>query len=1129
MTRIVLGATTAVVLAASLVTLPLTAPAASATPAAAVTSRTARTGSTTATGHPAGPTTEVILPTGDRVVLRGFRSGVPSVLVRPRAGGPLSAATVLSANGHTYVVPQAAAGLIGHGLDLSLFDVTALAGAARRPSTQPLSLAATFGPSYTRLPVGLTRTSSTSVDVTDPAAFGSALARSWATEKQTGRIPTLLRGVELRLPGSPVAAHGRLTSKPAGKLYTVTINGLDRSGHKDSGDIGVVTNVDNTNRFIAGQTFFRGTFSFSVPRGSYSVQSFISTVDRKGTLSYTLATNPQFLVNRDVTITLDARDGTRFSATTPRPSSAVHGELNLQRNSAHGPAFTDSLSTFDPTPLYATPTDPVTVGRLHFYPGTRLGDANGSLSRYLYDLEFPSVGSIPGDLTYDVTAADLATVHAGYASVVPARTEEESRLGGLPWQTLLVGAINDLVAPMSRTEYVTALPRLAWHQEVDLDVPDGAGRMLAPAAIYHPGETVAKVWSDQPSGSGLEQEYDGGQACPVCRSGDTLAVTAFPHVDSSNDFMLADGATTENMTLYQDGTEVGQSRGGFASFPLSADPASYQLVYDVDTTAAWWPTSTHVSTTWSFRSRERPPNQLPPGWTCGGKQARRVDDGCSFEHVLLPHYVASAGLDGVIPAGTVAHIDVDVSPQRGLRPDPLTSLTGQVSYDGGKNWKAVTATRSSDTSYRLSYRQPKLARTDGYASLRIDATAKSGSKVSQTVIHGYPLTTPGAPTAPAGSVASSASSGAPAASSSPARALGCAAPVQPPLTRCLAVADVSAGMHPDAPVGYGPADLRKAYDLPGARKSQATVAIVTPYDDPNAAVDLAAYRKEFGLPACSVGSGCLTKVNQDGQSAPLPPSSSDWGLETSLALDAISATCPTCKILLVEADSPSLDDLAPAAVTASRLHADVISGGYGTTGEFSGEQLFEKDYRSLGVPFVVASGNYGYGNGAPIIGSVSYPSASRFAVAVGGTTLTPAGNDRGFTETAWSSTTSGCSAYIAKPRWQHDPLCAKRTTADVAAVADPSTGLAVYDTFGFGGWQQLGGTSAASAIVAGVFGLRDRTGSVPAGARLYRPGAGLFDVTEGANGRCRQSYLCTAAPGYDGPSGVGTPDGISAF
>ncbi len=504
-------------------------------------------------------------------------------------------------------------------------------------------------------------------------------------------------------------------------------------------------------------------------------------------------------------MTLDARQGTLFSASTPRPSTTVHGELNLQRVPASGDPFTDSLTTFDETPLYATPTKRVSVGQLYFYPAMRRGDATGALTNYLYDLDFPSVGVVPKDLAYTVTASDLATVPARYFSVVPSRTEEESRQGSMPWQTVAVGSINDLVAPLARTEYVMAHPHLVWSQEVDLDPADGEGRLLSPAAIYHSGQQVQINWADQPMGSGVEQQRDVGQACPICRTGDTLSVSVFPHVDSHNNIMLAGSSSTEALTLFQDGKSVGSSRGGFASFPLSADPASYRLEYDVDTTAAWFPTSTQVSTSWGFDSQERPPDQLPPGWTCGGKET--LDSTCSFEHVLLPHYLTSAGLDGVIPAGTVAHVTVNVTPQRGLPADALTSLSAKVSYDGGKTWQTVTAARRSDTSYRLTYQQPELGQTDGFASLRITATAASGSTVTQTTVHAYPLTTPGGLTARRVDAAARAT-----------HQPGCAAPVRPPLTQCLTAVNLAAGARLADPVGYGPVDLRRAYNAaPPAR------------------------------------------------------------------------------------------------------------------------------------------------------------------------------------------------------------------------------------------------------------------------------------------------------------------------
>lgn len=338
------------------------------------------------------------------------------------------------------------------------------------------------------------------------------------------------------------------------------------------------------------------------------------------------------------------------------------------------------------------------------------------------------------------------------------------------------------------------------------------------------------------------------------------------------------------------------------------------------------------------------------------------------------------------------------------------------------------------------------------------------------------------------------------------------------------------GMNQNAssPGGYNPADLRSAYNLPSSTAgSGQTVAIVDAYDDPNAEADLAVYRAHYGLPPCTSASGCFRKISQRGD-ATLPSPDPGWGLEISLDLDAVSATCPTCNILLVEADSSSLTDLIPAVRTAAANGADVISNSYGSTGEFSGEQYLERYYTDLTMPFVVATGDYGYGNGAILIGGVSYPAASRYAIAVGGTSLDRADNARGWQESAWDGATSGCSAYIHKPGWQKDELCSMRTVADVSAVADPKTGLAVYDTFGYGGWVEVGGTSLAAPVVSAVYAMGP-TAQTRYATGLYADPKDLYDVVAGSNGQCQGTYLCTAVPGYDGPTGLGTPHGTRAF
>ena len=171
----------------------------------------------------------------------------------------------------------------------------------------------------------------------------------------------------------------------------------------------------------------------------------------------------------------------------------------------------------------------------------------------------------------------------------------------------------------------------------------------------------------------------------------------------------------------------------------------------------------------------------------------------------------------------------------------------------------------------------------------------------------------------------------------------------------------------------------------------------------------------------------------------------------------------------------------------------------------------------------MSSGDNGYG--------VEFPAASRYVTAVGGTSLKRASNARGFTETVWSGAGSGCSAYIPKPSWQTDAGCGNRTVSDVSAVADPNTGVAVYDTYRLhpGGWLVFGGTSVSAPIIASVYALAGNANSVNYGSFSYSHTSSLFDVLSGSNGSCGGSYLCTGLSGFDGPTGNGTPNGTTAF
>jgi subtilase family serine protease len=326
------------------------------------------------------------------------------------------------------------------------------------------------------------------------------------------------------------------------------------------------------------------------------------------------------------------------------------------------------------------------------------------------------------------------------------------------------------------------------------------------------------------------------------------------------------------------------------------------------------------------------------------------------------------------------------------------------------------------------------------------------------------------------------------------------------------------------PRGYGPDDLQSAYNLPSSTAgSGRTVAIVDAYDDPNAEKDLGVYRAQYGLSACTTANGCFKKVNQSGGSK-APRANGGWAQEISLDLDMVSAICPDCHILLVEATSASMTNLGAAVNTAAAAGVTAISNSYGGSESSSDINYDETYFNHPGVTITASSGDNGYG--------VEYPAASQYVTAVGGTSLKRDSSTRGWSETAWNGAGSGCSKYDPKPTWQSDPtgLCGKRAVADVSAIADPNTGVAVYDSYtyqGVSGWLVFGGTSVASPVIASVYAL---SGSPAAGpGSLYANQSALNDVTTGSNGSCSGSALCTAGSGWDGPTGLGTPNGTSAF
>jgi subtilisin family serine protease len=343
---------------------------------------------------------------------------------------------------------------------------------------------------------------------------------------------------------------------------------------------------------------------------------------------------------------------------------------------------------------------------------------------------------------------------------------------------------------------------------------------------------------------------------------------------------------------------------------------------------------------------------------------------------------------------------------------------------------------------------------------------------------------------------------------------------QPDVTAMTAAVSTPRGLHP--------ADLSGAYGLPSADAGAGqTVYIIDAFDDPSAESDLAAYRTQFELPDCTTLNGCFRKLNASGQTGPLPAPNTDWAGETSLDLDMVSAVCPNCNITLIEAGDTGTG-MFTAVKRANLLGARFVSMSWGGP-ETTAKTMASMDqtyFAATGVVYTAASGDDGYAKG------VIYPATSNRVVSVGGTALTSTPTTtRGWSETAWSGSGSGCSSFEPAADWQAGSTpCATRGTTDVSAVADPATGVSVYQTYGANGWTVYGGTSAATPIIASVFALAGSPNpTLNPTALLYRHPSNLYDITSGSTGSCSPAALCHGTDGWDGPTGLGTPHGVLAF
>lgn len=1052
-----------------------------------------------------------LLLNGDRVVATSTRSAA----VISMTSGLTGQLTTVTADKAVYEIPDIALPYLGRGLNLSLFDLAKLPDDGELPLTvsyQSAKAPAVPGLVVTHTAAGVERGYLTA---SSARTFAAALRAQFVRDHKTGTYGDGLfsDGTSITLTGATPAS----TVKPRFTMDTLTVRGQTLSGAPDTGDTIIVLNTSDYGYFgdpyEAINTFYDGAAKFSVPAGPYIAIAQFTDLDSKGNpIDNRVVTDPAITVGSSAAITLKEASATsRVSVSVPARATLdiLSWAINMTDNKGDG--WQVGYITDGSSPLYSNETTKRPLsGTLRV---TTIADLSAAHAGYTVAFEGPS--GLIGSQRYVATSKSLARL-TSYLY------DDRKRAGALVLTALFRGTIGavgfgpDVAVPGVETEYVTGGPDIIWRDLYITDVQTFSGGQTDADRTIADGTSGTEDWNEFPLHTSLDTSVLGNSdpfQTPLSadRGGNTLALNLTPFGDDTPGHTGAGyAAATGTYAIDVNGKKLAAGSTSHESsdftdqVTLPAKKSRVSLTLTADRASAGYTLSADISTTWTWASAYDRGITIPRGWVCeNGTQH------CDSEPLLtLDYHVSGLGLDGVAPSGAQV-LTIDVAHQQLATAAAIRNVTAQVSFDGGASWQPASVVGAGAIRYAV-YDAP----ADAKVSLKVTATDAAGASISETIRNAYAIT-----------AATAAYRHACAAADSAHATCYVLYSTRTPVTDGLSAALA-------APAGWGAKAIEAAYKLPVTRGKGQTIAIVDAYDTPKLATYLDEYRARYGLPACTTANGCFRKVNEKGKSSPLAPDGtlSGWDLETVLDADMVSAACPLCHIVVVEGNSASSDDLATAENTAARF-GTVISNSYGAR-ENGYMQTFAPAYDHPHHVVVVAAGDYGFT-------AASFPANLSTVTAVGGTALSSSRNVRGYTESVWNDPdvgagSSGCSVYVAKPRWQHDNHCPGRTVADVSALAQD---VAIYDTdWAAGGWLTVDGTSAAAPLIAGVYGLAGNASTIPLGY-AYSHESAFFDVTSGNNdwfdgaggASCGHDYLCVAKKGYDAPTGTGTPDGIGGF
>jgi hypothetical protein len=725
------------------------------TPAAAVTA--ARAAARTA--DPAAATSTaaaqpILLINGDLLQVSQSPRGGLAVRLRSAAspGGVLS----LHASGLADEIPADALPYIGHGLDPSLFEVSAL---ERAESSGRLPVHVSFAGRRPALP-GVTYTSSGTgsaegyLTAAGAAKFGAALARQFRRDHARGSYGgdgLFAHGVNVSLPG---AAATRVGPTPQYRLHTLTMTASNLKGKPDTGDLVIVLNATNWQRFgdpiESENVFYRGQARFSVPAGHYwAIGDFVNasfTAER-------LVVLPQFNVKGNATVHLSEASATsEVSFATPRPATPQMTGLTFDRVGVHS-SFTASWSDSGISLWVSPTTRKPTVGTLRTYAAGQLtSPAGASGTPYAYNLAYTDPRGIIPAQHYVVSPSSLATDNEDFYQDVSG-TGGWCTFGGPLVEGIFFCLYLPVKLPTAQIQYFSAAPAYFWETSYVEFYSVFSGGQSDAWFSPQPNQQFTESWNEYPLHPQPDAQLLTGSAAAdfpqfpsAFRTGNTLSLAGYPTPFTDNypghlGAGYSSGDTnalkvTGSYAIYAGGKLLahGNPANGIPNVRLSAKPAN--ITFELTATRhepKRYKLSTASDTTWTWRSKRQPSATVPDGWYCGATNSGTLLQKCAVQPLLtLAYQVSQLAANGTAPSGQ-QQIGLSVGHLQLAPAATVSGATAQVSVNGGTTWSPATVTATGGGNFRITFAAPAGAQV----SLRVIATDSAGGSITETIQDAY--------------------------------------------------------------------------------------------------------------------------------------------------------------------------------------------------------------------------------------------------------------------------------------------------------------------------------------------------------------------------------------------------------